>query len=245
MKNIFSLLSNEVLKYRQKEKEPSFVQPMLATLTTNYFSSKDWLYEHKFDGERCIAIKKNGKVSLISRNKKDMNNEYPEILNALLKQEADNFIIDGEIIAGSKKGESDFQLLQGRISLKNTEKIKTKEKKFYVSYQIFDLMYVDGYSVCEIPLYARKVLLEKLLDYDKQLVYSTHKVGNGIEFFKKACQLKWEGLIAKRSDSKYVGIRSPNWLKFKCIMKQELVIGGLYESKKISPIFWCAISRIL
>ena len=75
---IFAGLSEDILRKRKKESEPHFIPPMLATLTINYFDSKDWLYEHKFDGERCLAFKLNGKVRLMSRNNKEMNVQYPE-----------------------------------------------------------------------------------------------------------------------------------------------------------------------
>lgn len=227
---IFAGISEESLKDRKKMAQPLFIQPMLATLTDDYFSSKDWIYEQKFDGERCIAIKKNGTVYLVSRNKKSMNASYPELVHALEKQRADNFIIDGEIIA-STKGVSDFQLLQGRMNLSQTERIKFQQKKVPISFCIFDTMYAGGYDLRELPLLTRKKILKKLLSFNKTLVYTPHKVNDGIKFFKQACRLHWEGLIAKRADSQYVGVRSPNWLKFKCIMKQELVIAGYTEPR--------------
>ena len=101
-------------------------------------------------------------------------------------------------------------------------------------------MYVDGYDTRELPLYARKDILKKLLTYNNILEYTEHKVGDGIPFFKQACKLKWEGLIAKRFDSEYVGKRSHDWLKFKCIMKQELVIAG-YTSPKGSREYFGAL----
>ena len=71
--NIFTGIPLEILKKRIKEKQPDFIQPMLATLTKDYFSKKNWVYEHKFDGVRCLAYKKNGKVKLLSRNDNNMN----------------------------------------------------------------------------------------------------------------------------------------------------------------------------
>ncbi len=210
--------------------QPTFIKPMLATLTTDYFSSPDWIYEHKFDGIRCIATKKNGRVSLMSRNDRIINNEYPEIVAALEKQSADNFIIDGEVVA-TAKGLSDFELLQSRINLKNTQEITSKIKLIPITFCIFDLLYMDGYDVRHLPLLERKKLLKKLLLYNKLLLYTQHQVGNGIEFFKKACKAKWEGAIAKKADSIYESRRSRNWLKFKCIMQQELVIGGYTEPR--------------
>ena len=227
MKNnsIFTGLSKEILDKRKKISQPDFVPPMLATLTIDYFSSPDWIYEHKFDGQRCLVIKKNGKVHLMSRNKRIINNEYPELAEAFRKQKADNFIIDGEIVA-KKKGLSDFELLQSRINLKNVSEITNKTKAVPVSLCIFDLIYVEGYDICHLPLLTRKQLLKNLLSYNTLLVYTEHIVKDGIPFFKKACKLHWEGLIAKKADSIYVHARSSLWLKFKCIMKQELVVGG-------------------
>jgi DNA ligase D-like protein (predicted ligase) len=223
--SIFTGLSEELLKKRKKVSQPDFVPPMLATLTTDYFSSPEWIYEHKFDGQRCLVIKKKGTVHLMSRNKRIINNEYPELAAAFEKQTADNFILDGEIIA-QKKGLSDFELLQSRINLKNSAEIKNKTKAVPVSLCIFDLLFIEGYDICHFPLLIRKKLLKKLLTYNKLLIYTEHVTKDGIPLFKKACKLHWEGLIAKKSDSIYMHRRSPLWLKFKCIMKQELVVGG-------------------
>lgn len=224
--NLFSGLSESSLKKRKKITQPSFIPPMLATLTTNYFSSNDWIYEHKFDGERCQIVKnKDGKVHLISRNKREINNEYPELAKAFEKQPAVDFIVDGEIVA-TLKGISDFELLQSRINLKDLERIQEKTKLVPVAIRIFDVMYVAGYDVRQLPLLDRKNILKKLLKYNDLITYTDHRSGDGLAYFKKACKLKWEGLIAKKADSIYEGKRSLNWLKFKCIMKQELVIGG-------------------
>ena len=95
----------------------------------------------------------------MSRNKKEMNDEYPELVTALTKQKADNFIIDGEIVA-LKKGLSSFELLQQRINLRTQESVKVKEKQIPVLYRIFDLVYVDGYDIRELPILARKTILK-------------------------------------------------------------------------------------
>ena len=209
----------------KKVTQPHWVAPMLATLTDDYFSSEDWIYEHKFDGVRALVYKQNGKVTLFSRNKNIMNTEYPEIVTALQKQKADNFIIDGEVVA-MHGGISNFELLQSRINLQDIEQIKRKTKLTEITFCIFDCMYLDGYDIRHLSLLERKKLLKKLLRYNHMLLYTEHIIGDGIKFFKNACKAKWEGVIAKKIDSQYEGKRSRNWLKFKCIMQQELVIGG-------------------
>lgn len=227
--SIFKDLSPEDLKKIKKIPQPSFVEPMLATLTEDYFSRDDWIYENKFDGERCLVFKKNGTVSLFSRNRKKINGEYPELAKALANQAVDNFIIDGEIVALNAEGISDFELLQSRINVKNIVEIQGRKKNIPIYYCIFDVMYVVGYDIRRLPLLVRKQILKKLLRYTKVLTYTEHKTGNGIQFFKQACKQHWEGIIAKKADSIYVGKRSRDWLKFKCGMGQELVIGGYTE----------------
>lgn len=228
MKNVFDKIPTDILKLRIKEKQPEFIQPMLATLTKDYFSSPDWIYEHKFDGVRCLAFKKKGKVTLLSRNKNNMNNTYPEIVTALEKQNSDNFVLDGEIIA-EKNGVANFEMLQSRMNVKNVS--KTKHKQLTITYCIFDVPYIDGYNIENLPLNYRKLILAKVLDYNKILVNTQYKVNDGIKMFHKACKMKWEGVIAKRFDSIYLHKRSTNWLKFKCVLEQELVIGGFTTPK--------------
>lgn len=230
-KKIFSGIPDDIIRKRKKTVMPIFIKPMLATLTTDYFSSEEWFYEHKFDGVRCIAYKKGGKIRLKSRNNRLMNGEYPEIVAALEKQSADDFVIDGEIVAIDKAGISDFQLLQGRINVREYTRLSTKEKEIPIVYCIFDLMYVDGYDIRRFPLFARQKMLKKLFTYNKRLVFSQHETGNGIALFKKACALGWEGLMVKKRDGEYVGFRSRDWLKFKCTEGQELVIGGYTDPK--------------
>lgn len=220
--SMLSLLAELGLSLK-KCSQRTFIAPMLATLTKDYFSDKRWLYEHKFDGERCIAIKKKGKVSLKSRNRNSMNKQYPELVNALTQQKADNFIIDGEIISKNKRGVSDFELLQGRINLSQPS---TSNKKIPIIYCVFDVMHCNGHDTRTLPLIERKKILKKLLSFNKLISYTPHILRNGLTYFKKACNLRWEGVIAKRIDSTYTSKRSRDWLKFKCIMQQELVIAG-------------------
>lgn len=228
-KDLFSDIPVTVKALRKKCTQPPFVKPMLAVLTNTYFSSTDWIYEQKFDGQRCLAFKKNGVVTLKSRNNRSINTEYPELVDALTAQAADNFIIDGEIVALNKHGASDFQILQSRMNLKKSIEIAQLQKTVPIYYCIFDLMYVDGYDVRELPVLARKLVLKKLLHFRGILKYTQHKTKNGLGLFKQACKAHEEGLIVKKADGIYTSSRSSDWLKFKCGMEQELVIIGYTE----------------
>lgn len=97
---------------------PHWSVPMLATLTNDRFSSPEWIYEHKLDGERCLAFRCRSRLHLLSRNKKDLNDTYPELVDALLNQTPQHFIADGEIVAFEGSTTS-FSRLQNRIGIKD------------------------------------------------------------------------------------------------------------------------------
>lgn len=205
-----------------KAKQPSWEDPMLATLTSSYFSDKNFLYEHKWDGERIIAYKTGDKIQLFTRNKKNANSAYPELVEALKKQKIANFIIDGEVIA-MEKGQSDFGILQNVMHSKNSIE---QNSKINILYCLFDVLYVDQYDVTQLELIDRKTILQHMLAYKIPLLYTEHILKDGLPYFKLACKRDWEGLIAKNIHSTYQHKRSHDWLKFKCINQQEFVIGG-------------------
>jgi bifunctional non-homologous end joining protein LigD len=220
--SLLQLLSPEEKKLLQKISMPAFINPMLATLTDKRFSDKEWIFERKLDGERCLLFKKGKTITLKSRNDKILNASYPEIIAALKKLNLPNCILDGEIVAFDKKNTS-FTLLSERFG---ASAAKALVSKIDVYYYVFDMPYCDGYFLTHLPLLTRKMLLEKLISFNDIVRYVAHKKEKGEVYFKQACKNKWEGLIAKKSDSTYVFKRSSNWLKFKCSNEQEFVIGG-------------------
>ena len=221
--SFLSLLSAEEKKLIHKESMPSFIKPMLAQLTHDYFSDKNWIFERKLDGERCFAYKKGKSIILKSRNNKIINASYPEIERALKKLNLPDCILDGEIVAMHNK-ETSFSLLQSRFGINNA--LKAESLNIPVYYYVFDILYCDGYLITHLPLSTRKEILKSMVAKDKTICYVTHKNTQGLTLLKQACKNKWEGLIAKKIGSIYVSKRSPNWLKFKCSNEQELVIGG-------------------
>lgn len=214
-------------KLIHKKAMPSFIKPMLATLTDNIpFTHKDWIFERKLDGERCLLFKKGSHIILKSRNDKIINKSYPEIVDALQELSLPDCIIDGEIVA-IKKGITSFSLLQQRFGI---NEIKTTAAKMRIYYYAFDILYYDGYMVTHLPLLTRKKILKQFIPFKRIFRYVTHKNEKGELYLKQACKDKWEGLIAKKKDSTYVSQRSTNWIKLKCVNEQELVIGGYTDS---------------
>lgn len=206
--------------------QPQSVSPMLATLTDDYFSDEDWIFERKLDGERALGFRHGPESRLQSRNAKELNRNYPEIVDALGAQAADDFIVDGEVVA-FEGAVTSFSRLQGRMQIDDPEEARATGIAVY--YYVFDLVYVDGHDVTRLPLRRRKRLLLDLLDYDDPIRYTQHRNTEGEAYRRQACAKGWEGVIAKHADSSYQHARSTDWLKFKCTKGQELVIGGYTE----------------
>jgi DNA ligase D-like protein (predicted ligase) len=196
---------------------------MLATLTDQPFSDPDWIFERKLDGVRCLAFRNGGEVRLMSRNRKPLTERYPELAAALLQQTPPRFIVDGEIVA-FKDGVSSFERLQGRLGL--TDPVRARATAIPVFYYLFDLLWIDGYDITRLELRDRKRVLRSAFAFQGPIRYSGHRDREGEQLYRAACARGLEGIVAKRAASPYVQRRSPDWLKFKCVAEQELVIGG-------------------
>jgi len=219
---IADLLSEDDLKLAKKEAQPSWIDPALAKLTKEYFSDPAWIFERKLDGVRCIVYRKGTNVRLMSRNKKKMNDTYPELVEALKKQPLD-FIADTEIVTFDKHVTS-FSRLQERMNVVEPEEALIRRVPVFLYF--FDLMHVIGYNITELPLRSRKRALRSALSFKDPLRFCMHRNEYGKKFLQEACRKGWEGLIAKNANEPYAHKRTGNWLKFKCIHRQELVIGG-------------------
>jgi bifunctional non-homologous end joining protein LigD len=223
MNKLLESLPESARKKLRKKKQSSWTAPMLATLTDDRFSDPNWIFERKLDGERVLVFRKGKQVRLLSRNKKLLNNTYPELVDAYKKQPTDNFIVDGEVVAFQGRITS-FSRLQGRMKI--TDPKKARKSRIAIYHYLFDLLFFDGYDTTRLPLRHRKALLRKALKFQQPLRFSVHRAEDGETFHKEACKAGLEGLIAKNAESEYVHNRSRDWLKFKCVNEQEFVIGG-------------------
>ena len=207
----------------RKVPQPTWVAPMLATLTDERFSREGWLFEPKWDGERCLAFRHGRDLNLFSRNRKRLNEKYPEIAAAFHRQEAGSFIADGEIVT-FKDGVTSFAKLQQRMHVEHppTDLLRRVPVWLY----LFDLLYLDRYDIRQVPLRYRKEVLRNTFEFRDSLRLTEHRDTEGEAYYRKACRKGWEGVIAKDGDSVYVSRRTRDWLKFKCRKEQEFVIGG-------------------
>nr|WP_294862297.1 DNA ligase D [uncultured Fluviicola sp.] len=203
-------------------------KPMLATLATSHTNRSDWMYEPKYDGYRAVTKISKGKVEIVSRNGNSFNKQYAALLPELEHFE-DDLILDGEIVI-EDKGVSNFQLLQNF----------TTTHKGVLRYYIFDLLYLNGYPVTQLPLLQRRELLEAVFSKVKleHIQPSTIVHGKGEELMEKLTKLGFEGIIAKDSKSTYFSdLRSDFWLKLKTRQSLEAIICG-YTSPQNSRKFF-------
>ncbi len=196
------------------------IEPMKAVLADTPFSDPGWIFERKLDGIRCLAIRDDSGVSLMSRTARRMNDQFPELVRALEREPSRDFIADGEIVAFEGSVTS-FARLQRRA-----------RERVPVFLYVFDLPRHEGEDLRPLPLRERKARLRRALEFAGPVRFNPHRNGrHGEELYREACRKGLEGVIAKRADSPYLGGRSRDWLKLKCHAEQELVIGGYTAPK--------------
>jgi bifunctional non-homologous end joining protein LigD len=203
-----------------------WMEPELATLTRDRFFSPDWVYERKFDGERCLAYRSGGPVRLLTRNRLDVSGTYPEVAAALEGQAGGGFVIDGEVVT-LQRGMTSFPLLQQRLGVRSPSAELVRSVP--VTYFVFDVLRADGRDVRPLPLRERKQVLRPLLSYGGAVRFTPHRTRTAEAYWEHAQASGWEGLVVKRAGSPYVAGRSRDWLKFKAENSQEFVIGGFTD----------------
>lgn len=204
-----------------EKKIQNAIKPMLAKSAPSPFDDSDWLFEIKWDGYRAIAEKKDNKISFYSRNGISFAGKFVRILNDLERQ-ANEMILDGEIVAYNSEGKPDFQMLQ-QIDL---------NPDMPLTYQVFDLLWLNGFPTKELPLQDRKELLKEALTETDIIKFCEHIPERGIDFFKEIKKLDLEGMIAKKRDSIYrENYRSSEWLKIKRTLTDEVIICGFTEPR--------------
>jgi bifunctional non-homologous end joining protein LigD len=227
-RNLLDGLPADVKARVQNRAQPQWVAPMLATLVDEVFSRQGWLFEPKWDGERCLAFRRGRELNLFSRNRIRLNEKYPEVVEAIYQQQTTSFIADGEIVTFDGAITS-FEKLQARMQVRHPS--ADLIRKAPVWFYLFDLLYLDRYDIRQVPLRYRKQVLRNAFDFQGSLRFTEHLETEGEDYYRRACQKGWEGIIAKNGDSAYASRRTRDWLKFKCKQEQEFVIGGYTDPR--------------
>jgi bifunctional non-homologous end joining protein LigD len=211
---------------------PRLIQPMLATLVDEPFNDPDWLFEVKLDGYRAVAFVENGRARYVSRNQNEFTGDFPELAGLPKFLRGKDVIVDGEICVLDDEGRPSFSLMQqrtgyepGRVTRRGMNGGRP------VVFYIFDLLYLDGYSLMRVDLEQRKEFLRSILKPNEIFRYSEHFIEQGLPIYEVAKQKSLEGIIAKRRKGCYLQKRTREWLKIKITQMQECVIGGYTEPR--------------
>jgi bifunctional non-homologous end joining protein LigD len=207
---------------------PEKIVPMMARTGTLPRDDEHWGFEVKWDGVRAICHSEPGRMRLHSRNLLDITPRYPEIgrLNRALSHH--RAVLDGEVVALDAEGKPSFGALQRRMHVSSESAVRRLAKETPVTYVIFDLLWLDGRSLMELPYSERRARLAALeLGDGGRWRVPDYVVGHGMQLLAATEQQGLEGVIAKRLDSTYEpGRRTPSWLKIKNTSRQEVVVGG-------------------
>lgn len=202
---------------------PESLKPQLATLVESA-PDGDWRYEIKFDGYRIMARIESGRVQLFTRNGHDWTQKMPQQAEALASLGLESAWLDGEVVVPDEEGTPDFQALQNAFEA---------GRSGHIIYYLFDVPYLNGMDLREVPLEERRAALNQILNTSESelLRFSADFTESPESMLESACQMKLEGLIGKRAGSTYVSRRSNNWVKIKCKNRQEFIIVGYTDPK--------------
>ncbi|MFN2384192.1 MAG: DNA ligase D, partial [Gemmatimonadota bacterium] len=202
---------------------PATWSPQLATRVDDPPAGDAWLHEIKFDGYRALCRIENGRARFLTRRGLDWTARFAPLDAAAAGLPVTTAAIDGEVVVQRAAGATSFQDLQEALSAG-----RGKDLVYYA----FDLLHLDGRDLARVPLLQRKAALAQLLQARSTpaaLRYSDHVVGSGAQVFREACRHQLEGIISKRKDSPVMAGRGRDWVKVKCVQRQEFVVGGFTE----------------
>ena len=201
--------------------------PQLATLVKRPPAGDEWIHEIKFDGYRMGCRIRNGRPTLISRTGKDWTHAFPEVAAAAAALGVRDALIDGEVAIVLPDGRTSFQSLQHAL----TGEPRTNAGRASLVYFVFDLLRIEGERLGPLPLEERKARLRQLVGRRKpgRIRYADHVAGRGEAFFEQACRVGLEGIVSKRRDLPHREGRHGGWVKTKCTLRQEFVIGGFTD----------------
>ena len=216
---------------------PASLEPMYASVGSEV-PAEGWTFEPKYDGIRVLAYATAAEVKLMTRNGKDKAAQFPEIVAALKKLAAQtkrSLVLDGEIVALRDGEPARFQELQSRMHVKEVHAIERYSSSTPAALILFDIL-ADGEDDILIPepWSERRARLVKRIGkrVSAQLRVTESMEGDGKKMLSEARRQGWEGIIAKRTDSRYEpGNRSRNWLKLKIEFRQEFVVGGFTDPR--------------
>ncbi|HUS41381.1 MAG TPA: non-homologous end-joining DNA ligase [Ilumatobacteraceae bacterium] len=195
------------------------VLPMKATMgsTGAVPDSDDWAFEIKWDGYRTIVHIVDGRVRLQSTAGHDVTDRWPEFAGLAEAVNAPSAILDGELVVFDDDGRPRFDLAQRSGVGADREAV----------IQLFDVLQIDDNDTIDLPYLDRRRLLDRLVEPGDNWTVPSFRLGDGAALLAATAEQGLEGVIAKRTDSRYrPGTRSKHWRKIKNRIAVDLTIGG-------------------
>ena len=213
---------------------PQSARPMLARSATELPEDLGrWAVEYKWDGIRALILSSGGSLKILDRRGEDMTQRYPELRPLARELGSTSALLDGEIVALDAQGTPSFELLQARIGLDSSARIRRAMSAIPVLFMAFDLLHLGGRDTRPLPYLERRRLLEELALQGPHWQTPEHARGEaGRALLQSSRELGLEGVVAKRIESTYEeGRRSGAWVKVKNRLRQEFVVGGYTEAQ--------------
>lgn len=219
------------------EPMPARIEPALALLKQKPPSGDKWGWEIKWDGYRLAVHADASGVRILTRGGYDWAARFPAIEQAARALGPASFIIDGEAVVLDEQGRSDFNALQnslGAVGARSCKKV-AGDAILYA----FDLLYLDGRDLRELPYRSRRHLLEEMLTgFDGAIRISEEvETDNPGLMLEHACRLGLEGIVGKDRNSLYRSGRTGDWIKVKCVQSEPFMIVGYEPSMSASGGF--------
>ncbi len=223
--------AGQLLPSGRPESLPVKLLPMLAETGDSVFTGNGWSWEPKLDGYRALAFVEGKEVKLRSRRGLDLTTSFPNLAAELVQQQVQGIVLDGEIVAFGDDGRPSFAALQERVQLRTEREIAAADRATPAVFFCFDLLHFAGLDLRSAPYRDRRRWLEQCV-LPSPHVQLVHAEGDGEQLYRAALASGFEGVIAKRSDSRYEpGRRSQAWLKIKPVKSAEFVVGGYTRGK--------------
>jgi bifunctional non-homologous end joining protein LigD len=201
---------------RRGDDKVTFTPPQLCTLVDSVPTGSAWLHEVKYDGYRLLLAVGGGRAKAFTRTGLDWSDKFPNLVKAAAALDIGSALIDGEAVALDQSGKPSFSALQDALKRGDTK----------LTFFAFDLLSLEGEDLTRLPNLERKELLRTIVPQDGPILFAEHVIGEGEKLFQTMCREGYEGVVSKRADAPYLGKRTQNWLKIKCIQRQEFVIVG-------------------
>ncbi|MDB4952206.1 MAG: polymerase LigD, ligase domain protein [Gemmatimonadetes bacterium] len=210
------------------------IQPMLAEAASVLPAGRGWLFEPKYDGVRVLARAGDDGVTLTSRKGNSLTRQFPDLVEPLRELRPGvgrDFLVDGEIVSTTSDGFAGFQMLQSRLGVEQPFRVRMLALRIPAALVAFDVLAVGGAALLDRPLAERRQVLEALLSDPPAGIRLGEQDEDGPALLARSLAERWEGLVAKRADSRYQpGQRAATWLKIKAARRQEFVVAGFTVS---------------